>query len=74
MGRILVVVGLAIAALGLLLWVAPRSFAWFGHLPGDIRIERDGTRIFIPLGSMLVVSIVLTLLLNVLGRWFGGSS
>jgi hypothetical protein len=37
-------------------------------LPGDIRIERDNVRVFIPLGTMLLVSIVPTILFNVIGR------
>lgn len=75
MGRLLVVIGLAVVAVGVMIWIFPRAFAWiggwFGNLPGDIRIERGGTRVFIPLGSMLVVSLVLTSALNVLARVFG---
>src|SRR5271165_7215376 len=52
-----------------LLWAL--GFAWFGHLPGDIRIERENVRIYIPVISMLLVSVVATAgathnLLNVL--------
>ena len=45
------------------------GFAWFGRLPGDIRIERETVHIYIPIVSMLLVSLVLTLLLNLLRRW-----
>ena len=46
---------------------APRRslFGWFGRLPGDIRYESSGTRIYIPLTSMLIVSVVLTLLFQI---------
>jgi hypothetical protein len=44
------------------------SIPLIGRLPGDIRIERDNVRVFIPLGTMLLVSIVLTILFNVIGR------
>lgn len=70
MGRTLVFVGLAIAAAGVALWLFPRAFAWFGQLPGDIRIERNGTRIFIPITSMLVASVVLSVLLSLAARIF----
>ena len=60
--------GLAITVIGLLVWWG--GLSWFGHLPGDIRIERETVRIYIPLVSMLVISIVLTLLLNLIGRFF----
>jgi hypothetical protein len=39
-----------------------------GRLPGDIRIERDGVVIFIPLATMLLVSIVASVVLAILGR------
>ena len=67
-GPALVLLGLAIVVIGLLVWWG--GFSWFGHLPGDIRIERETVRIYIPLVSMLAISIVLTLLLNLIGRFF----
>jgi hypothetical protein len=67
-GRILIVLGLVLAALGVLLTVAPRSLGWIGRLPGDFRIERGGFRAYVPLGTSLVVSLALTLLLRLLGR------
>ena len=67
-GPTLVLLGLAIVVVGLLVWAG--GFAWFGRLPGDIRIERETVRIYIPFASMLVISIVLTLLLNLLSRFF----
>src|SRR5690606_28162246 len=42
--------------------------SWFGRLPGDIRIERGSTRVYIPIVSMLLVSIVLSLLLSLVRR------
>jgi hypothetical protein len=44
---------------GTLVWLG--AFRWFGRLPGDIRIERPGVTVFIPLGSMLVISVLLSL-------------
>ena len=66
-GLTLVLVGIAIVVIGLLVWAG--GFTWFGRLPGDIRIERETVRLYIPIVSMLVVSLVLTLLLNLLNRW-----
>lgn len=73
LGKILVAVGLGLALVGLVLWLFPRALAWFGNLPGDIRVERDDTRVYLPITSMLLVSVVLTLLLNLAARlidWF----
>jgi hypothetical protein len=66
-GLTVIVLGLVIVAIGLLIWSG--ALSWFGRLPGDIRIERGGTRIFVPIVSMLVVSGVLTLLVNLMRRW-----
>jgi len=65
-GKVLVYAGLFLLLLGALLLYFPKLFAWFGHLPGDIRIEREGLRVYLPLASGLVVSLLLTLLLNLL--------
>jgi hypothetical protein len=51
-----------------MLQFAPWLFGWFGKLPGDISIESGSVRIFVPITSMLLVSIALTLLLNLLNR------
>lgn len=68
MPRWLIIVGLAIAAIGVLLHFAPGLLSWFGKLPGDIHIEKGNSRIFIPVTSMLLVSIVLSLVVSVLNR------
>jgi len=68
LGPILVVAGLVLAVLGLLLWAG--WLGWFGRLPGDIRIERDGARVYVPLVSMLLVSIAVSLALYLVRRLF----
>ena len=65
--RILVVVGLALVALGLLLYALP-SVPFLGRLPGDIRIERPGFRLYVPITSCIVASLILTLLLWLISR------
>jgi len=67
-GPAFIVVGLAVVALGLLIWTG--ALSWFGKLPGDVRVERDGLRIFFPLTSMILVSIALTLLSYLVRRFF----
>jgi hypothetical protein len=66
-GRILVVVGAVILITGLVMILGPR-IPILGNLPGDIRIERENVTIFIPLGTMLVVSVVASLILALLNR------
>lgn len=62
------VAGVVLVALGALIHVAPWLVTWFGHLPGDIRIETDRARVFIPVTSMIVLSVILTVLLNLFLR------
>ena len=64
LGKLFVILGIALLAVGLALQFAPGLLNWFGRLPGDIYIERGGTRIFIPITSMIILSLVLTLLVN----------
>jgi len=64
LGRLLMVTGAVLFAAGVLLTVAGRV----PRLPGDIVIQRPNLTVFIPLGWMIVVSVVLTVLLNVLIR------
>ncbi|MHB1351376.1 MAG: DUF2905 domain-containing protein [Desulfobulbaceae bacterium] len=68
MGRNLILAGSVLIVLGVILHFAPWLLNWFGRLPGDIRFESGRSKIFIPITSMIVVSIVLTLLLNLFKR------
>lgn len=68
MGRWIIITGAILVVIGTVLHFAPWLLSWFGKLPGDIRIETEKSRIFIPITSMVVVSIVLTLLLNIFKR------
>ena len=68
LAKLFIVGGIALLLIGLALQFAPGLVNWFGRLPGDIHIERDGTRIFIPITSMIIVSLVLTLVVNLLFR------
>lgn len=67
-GPFLVVAGIIIAVLGVLTWVG--GLWWVGRLPGDIRIERGNVRIYIPVVSMLVISIVGSVVLTILLHLF----
>jgi hypothetical protein len=62
MGRWLIGVGLLLAAAGGVLWGASQLGLPLGQLPGDIRIERGGVRLYIPLGSCLAISAFASLL------------
>ena len=66
LGRILLVIGLILVVVGGLAVIGVRLP--FGRLPGDIAIEGERGGIYIPLGTMLVISLLLTLIFNILLR------
>ena len=68
LGLVVVVGGVFIIVVGLLIYSG--ALSWFGRLPGDIRYESGSVRVYIPIVSMLLVSIALTLLFNLLRRFF----
>lgn len=71
LGRILIVIGGALLLLGLLLVILPKGFnplVWFGKLPGDLSYSKDGILVFVPITSMLLVSILLSLVAWILRK------
>ena len=68
MGKLLVVTGVALVVLGAVLMYAPWLLSWFGRLPGDLSFRSGNTQIHIPITSMIVVSVVLTLLFTLFRR------
>ncbi|MBI3582004.1 MAG: DUF2905 domain-containing protein [Nitrospinae bacterium] len=67
LGRALVVVGILLAAAGLLL-TAGGKVPWLGRLPGDIYIKRERFSFYFPIGTSILLSVVLTLLFYLFGR------
>ncbi|MGE6761122.1 DUF2905 domain-containing protein [Corallococcus interemptor] len=67
-GLMLMVAGLGLAVVGLLVWAG--AFSWFGRLPGDIRVESGNTRVYAPLASMFLISVLLSLGAWVVRRFF----
>jgi hypothetical protein len=67
MAKVLILIGLALIVVGLL-WLAGERLG-LGRLPGDIVIERDNFRLYFPLMTSLIISVVLSLLLWLLNRW-----
>ncbi len=68
LGKLLAAIGVVLVVTGLAVSYAPWLLSWFGRLPGDIRIEGEQRFVFIPITSMLVVSVILTLIINLFFR------
>jgi Protein of unknown function (DUF2905) len=65
-GKLLVFIGMAMALVGALAWLAPGSLRWMGRLPGDVR----GEHFSFPLVTCLLISVVATVVLNLVARLF----
>ncbi|SIT85460.1 DUF2905 domain-containing protein [Pontibacter indicus] len=70
LGKYIVIIGIAVVVIGLIVWLAGDKLGWFGNLPGDIRVERENFKFFMPITSMILLSIVLSLLLWLFRRFF----
>jgi hypothetical protein len=67
LGKWLVLAGIALIFFGGLMWLLGR-IPFFGNLPGDIRIQTQNMSCFIPIVSMIIVSVVATIILNIIIR------
>jgi uncharacterized membrane protein len=67
-GDLIILIGVLVVLVGVVMRFG--AFSWFGHLPGDIRLGGDNWTVFLPITSMIVVSIVLTVVVNLLLRLF----
>jgi H+/Cl- antiporter ClcA len=69
-GKVIAAVGVVLVVVGLLVWVAADKLSWLGHLPGDIRVERPGWRVYAPLTTMLLLSGLLSIVMWLVGKLF----
>lgn len=68
-GKYLIISGILLTLAGLVLYTWGDKLNWIGRLPGDIRIEKDNFRFYFPITTMVIVSLVLTLLMQLLRRF-----
>lgn len=69
-GRILIIMGVILIASGGIILIGLRLFPSLGNLPGDLRFERGNVRFYFPFATMLLLSILGTLILNIILRFF----
>jgi hypothetical protein len=67
-GKLLITVGVVTVLAGIIITYMPNLFSWFGKLPLDINIQTEHTRVFIPITSMLVISLILSFLMRLFNR------
>lgn len=68
-GKYIIITGLIIVIAGLLVYFFSNKLTWLGRLPGDIRIEKENFRLYFPITTMILLSLLLTLVVNILKRF-----
>lgn len=68
MARWFIVAGVVLVVIGLIIHFAPGLVQWFGKLPGDLNWRSERTQVFVPITSMIIISVVLTILINLFNR------
>ena len=69
-GKWIILAGILIIIIGVLIYFFHDKLNWLGKLPGDIRIEKENFRFYFPITTMIIVSIVLTILINICRKLF----
>jgi hypothetical protein len=67
-GKIIIFIGSVLLIFGALIYFWGDKFSWFGKLPGDIRIEKTNFKIYFPITTMLIISLLLNLILWILKK------
>ncbi len=69
-GKYIMAAGIILIIAGALIYFSHGRLKWFGNLPGDIRIERDNFRFYLPLTTMIILSILITIIVNIIKKLF----
>ena len=69
-GKVLIIAGIIFIIAGVIVYFAGNKFGWIGNLPGDIRIEKENIKIYIPVTTMILVSVLLSLIIYLIRKLF----
>ncbi len=68
-GKYIIFVGLAVVIVGILIYFLHDKLHWIGRLPGDIRIEKENSGFYFPIVTMLLISLILTIVINLIKKF-----
>jgi hypothetical protein len=68
LGKYIIFIGIILVIAGLLLHFGGDRLKWLGHLPGDIRIEKENFRFYFPVTTLIIVSVLLSLIVNLIKK------
>jgi H+/Cl- antiporter ClcA len=69
-GKFLIVAGIILVIAGLIVYFAGNKLNWLGHLPGDIRIEKENVRFYFPITTMIILSLALSAIVYIIRKFF----
>lgn len=69
-GKYILMAGVIIVIAGIIVYFFHDYLKWIGRLPGDIRVERDHFRFYFPWVTMIILSLVITIIVNIFKRFF----
>lgn len=69
-GKWIIVIGIGILLIGVIIYFFHDKLHWIGHLPGDIRIEKENFRFYFPITTMIIFSLLITLIIQLIKRFF----
>ncbi|MFC2124883.1 DUF2905 domain-containing protein [Bacteroidota bacterium] len=69
-GKYLIIFGLILLVVGIITYFGGGYLGWFGKLPGDIRVQKENFRFYFPITSMILVSIIITVIINLIRKFF----
>jgi H+/Cl- antiporter ClcA len=68
-GKYIIGLGAIIIVVGLMIYFFHDKLHWIGRLPGDIRVEKENFRFYFPITTLILLSLVLTLIVNIIKRF-----
>jgi hypothetical protein len=69
-GKWIIAIGLFVVIVGVVVYFFHDKLHWIGRLPGDIRIEKENFKFYFPIATMIIFSLLLTLIIQVVKRFF----
>jgi hypothetical protein len=69
-GKILIIIGIFTVIGGIILYFFGNKLGWIGKLPGDIRIEKENVKIYFPITTMILLSVIISIILAIIHKFF----
>jgi len=69
-GKWIIIVGLLIVIVGVFIYFFHDKLHWLGRLPGDIRIEKENFRFYFPITTMILLSLLVSLIIQIIKKFF----